>query len=149
MTKSNAEKFHKDYFKTALTGLLVAWLGLVIFTFFFTFTKLNVFIIFTILNVVDLYLTHTIIFKRGFSTKHEANPLARFMMKIFKVYWFIPMFLLAISLFYLLFFRFNPTEVSFITMGIYMMVVVNNFQILAKDKALEKNNLEMKIVRKK
>lgn len=148
MTKNNTEKFNKDYFKIATTGLIVAWLSLVIFILFFEFTNLNVFIIFAVLNIIDLYLTHTIIFKRGFSIGHEANPLARVMMKRFKKYWVIPMFLLAISLFYYLFIKFNPTETSFIFMGIYIMIVVNNFMILAKDKTLEKNGLEMKIVKK-
>ena len=140
--KKEIQEFKKDYFKTAIIGFFVAWLSLVIFTLFFSFTNLNVFVIFIILNIVDLYLTHTIIFKRGFNKNNEANPFVRLMMKMFNKYWFIPMFLVAVSLFYLLFFIYNPTEIVFIMMGIYLMIVINNFLILSKDKLLEKHNLE-------
>lgn len=144
MKKSNEEKFKKDYFKKAITGFLIAWISLILFIYFFEFTKLNVFIIFTILNIIDLYLTHTIIFKRGFNIGNEANPIVRLAMRKFKGYWFIPLFLFVISLFYILFIKFNPNEVTFIFMGIYIMIVMNNFQILMEDKVLEENNLEMK-----
>lgn len=147
--KNKIGSFKKDYFNSTVLTYLNIFFMLILFVLFFNFTKINVFIIFMVLNIIDLYLTNKAIFKRGFNITTEINPLIRLMMRKLGKLWFLPIFLLAMSLFYFSFIIQDLTEIGYIIMGIYTMVVINNFLILRRDELLEKYNLESKYVRKK
>ena len=142
MKTNLVDKFKKSYHKSALLAYFLGWVTIIMLSFI-EFTKVNLLLIFITFNIADLYLTHQFIFGKGNGINHELNPIARFMMKVFGKYWIIPMFILALSLFYLITIELEVSNTLLVIIGVYIMILINNSMLLIRNNLLDKYNLEM------
>jgi len=149
MKESNLSKFKKEYRNVVVSGFMVMWILFILFIAFFEFTRLNVFLIFIFLNILDIFLTDIFIFGMKNNIESEMNPIGRFMMKVFNKNWKYVILAISWIVFYFIFYKLEPSETTFIVMGIYIMIVFSNFTLISKDILLKKYHLKMKAVRDK
>ena len=146
MPLTREEKFKREHYKFARLSFFAVILFQFILFILFTITPLTLYLSFLFLASLDIYSTNKAVTKNGkFDYSRELNAFPRLIMKIFKERWII-FFIIFLPLFYyfIVFKGFEAGKYILLFMlGVYVMVIRNNFMIVKRDELGKKYGLDL------
>ena len=137
--KANRKKATEEFLRNQKYAFAVIWLLYSALAFMPRITRGDVFLILITMGYTDMNLTSKLI-NLTKDASREMNPVANFFIKHLGKYWLVPQGLIMLGFFYLMAFyvSLNSYHLAYAFMGIYLMIVFNNFVNLRREQIMNK-----------
>ena len=136
---SKRKKATEEFLKNQKYAFAVVWLLYSALAFMPRITRGYVFLILIIMGYTDMNLTSKLV-NLTKDASREMNPIANFLIKELGKYWLIPQGIIMMGFFYWMSFyvSLNSYHLAYAFMGIYLMIVYNNFVNLRREQIMNK-----------